>query len=269
MRAAAEVAGAVGLAVALHLGAFAWAPQVPGAVASGEGGQQPASLEAADARLAALVDSWERPPVTAPVVPDLALTAPSPAMPGLSIPGIAPAPVLAPAPAPLPNLPPDTLAPAPAPLPAAPPPPPIPAAPTREAKPKPKPEPATAARPAQKAAGSGGGAQAGAGGGAQASLSKAQVSDLRSRWGAAIKARVERRKAYPAAAHGATGSATVRLTVAASGALLGVSIATSSGHAALDQAAVQAVQAAAPFDAAPQGVPAGNQTFALRLRFQR
>lgn len=287
MRAAAEVTGAVGLAVVLHLGALAWVPVVPGAVASGEGGEHLASLEAADSVLAALVADWDRPPAPDPLPPALSL--PAPTLADLVPPPVmaAPAPVLAPAPLPPPAPPAETATPAPPRLPPAPLPPaqpPRPAPPGTDATAAPAPQPAATAparkarpearsappaRPAQKAAGSGSGAQAGAGGGAQASLSKAQVNDLRSRWGAAIKARVERRKAFPPAARGATGSATLRLTVAASGALLGVGIATSSGNTALDQAALQAVQGAAPFPAAPQGVPPGNQTFTLRLRFQR
>ena len=304
MRAAVEGVAALAMAVALHLGALAWSPARVGALASGDGGAAMASLEAADAVLAAMVAEWDRPPPMAAMPPAVTMpaqmlaagvapaapaqppqlapafaVAPGPPlsvaladMPTLAPPPLAlPAPAPPPAPAPAPVLAAPLPAPAPEPVaqPAARPPRQPEARPKAKAAPVAKPGPAAAARAAQRAAGSGGGAQAGAGGAAQATLSKARVSDLRAGWGAAVKARVERRKSYPAAARGATGSATVRLTVAASGALLDVSLAASSGDAVLDQAAVRAVQAAAPFPAAPQGVPPGNQVFTLRLRFQR
>ena len=306
-----EGGAALGLALALHLGAFAWAPEAPAALASGDGGVDLISLEAADASIAELVAEWDRPPeLTPPELTPPADDSPEAPQPQADPPPTAqvtpdlppvmamaaPAPVLAPLPD-LPQASPQSLPPppappapepvaAPAPPPpepvAAPPPPPEPVAapappppePLARPAPRPKPpavaKPPSAARAAQKAAGSGGGTAAGDRGAAQvATLSRARLDDLRAGWGAAIRARVERRKSYPADARGASGAVTVRLTVSGGGALVGVALAASSGNAALDQAALRAVQAAAPFPAAPAELPQGNQSFTLRMRYSR
>jgi protein TonB len=60
------------------------------------------------------------------------------------------------------------------------------------------------------------------------------------------------------AADGASGTVTVRLTVTRSGALADLSIAASSGNAALDEAALKAVRAAGRFPAAPEGLSQGR-----------
>lgn len=298
---------ALGLALALHLGAFAWAPEAPAALASGDGGVDLISLEAADASIAELVAEWDRPPELTPpadaspeapqpqadpppmaqVTPDLppvlAMAAPAPVLaPPPDLPQASPLSLLPPPPAPA-RPPEPVAAPAPPPpepvaAPAPPPPEPVAAPPPPEplARPAPRPKPPAAAKPpsaaraAQKSAGSGGGTAAGDRGAAQvATLSRARIDDLRAGWGAAIRARVERRKSYPADARGASGAVTVRLTVSGGGALVGVALAASSGNAALDQAALRAVQAAAPFPAAPADLPQGNQSFTLRMRYSR
>lgn len=66
---------------------------------------------------------------------------------------------------------------------------------------------------------------------------------------AALRARVEREKEYPAFARqlGLTGTTVVALSVASDGSLAGVSLAATSGHATLDKAALAAVRRAAPF----------------------
>jgi protein TonB len=88
-------------------------------------------------------------------------------------------------------------------------------------------------------------------------------------WGASIRARIEKRKRYPMAADGASGTVTVRLTVTRSGALAGLDIAASSGNAALDEAAIRAVRAAGRFPAAPDGLTQNSTTFTLPMRFAR
>lgn len=139
-----------------------------------------------------------------------------------------------------------------------------------QAKPKPAAKSPSAAQPAARASGSGGGAQAGAGGTAQAAtLSKSRQNDLKASWGASIRSRVERRKSYPSAAGGASGTVTVRLSVSRAGQLGGVSVAKSSGNAALDQAALRAVQAAGRFPAAPAGLKDASYTFTLPMKFAR
>ena len=114
------------------------------------------------------------------------------------------------------------------------------------------------------------GVTAGAGGAAQAAtVSKAKQNDLRASWGAAIRAKIERRKRYPSAAGRASGRAVVRLSVNAAGALTGVSLAQSSGNAALDAAAVESVQRAGKFPSAPKGLGGGNFSFSLPISFSR
>lgn len=127
-------------------------------------------------------------------------------------------------------------------------------------------EPAPAP-PAAKAAGTGKGGTAGQGGSAGAGLSKAEIADLKAAWGAKVQARVERRQSYPAEGGGASGIVKLQLTVAPSGALLAVSVTASSGFAALDRAALRAVQGAAPFPKAPKGLTEPDYRMALRLRF--
>ncbi len=53
----------------------------------------------------------------------------------------------------------------------------------------------------------------------------------------------------------ARGAAVVAFSIAGSGGLSGVSLARSSGSAALDRAALQVVQRAAPVPAPPAGAP--------------
>lgn len=288
---------AVAVAVALHIGLFALQPEPAGAVSSGAGGADLVSLQAADAVLADLVAAWDAPPQ---MMADL---------PGdLTSPQATAAPTLSASPDPAPQamapmalaLAPRAEAPPGADLSLPPPPPPEPviaqkpepvAQPKAEAKPKPRPKdkakpaakppsqqatsktPAkqsSAGQAAQKAAGAGGGAQAGDGGSAEsATLSKARRTDLKAGWGATIRSRIERRKSYPSGANGASGSVTVQLTISQSGKLMAVSVAKSSGHAALDQAAVKAVRSAGKFPAAPKGLTEASYSFSLPMKFAR
>ncbi|MDR7123954.1 TonB family protein [Pseudotabrizicola sp. 4114] len=288
---------ALTLAIGLHIAAFVSQPAPAGAVSSGAGGEDLVSLQAADASLADLVADWDRPPqpVTEPA-PELAMPEapePPPQMAALAEPALPPAPPpmlalpqMADTPlvadVTLPEPPPD-IAPEPEPEPE----------PVPKVRPKAKPqvvtkppEPRQVAKPAeqkkppasqpsagqvaQKAAGTGGGAQAGQGGEAQAAtLSAARINDLQSSWGASVRARVERRKRYPSAARGASGTVTVRLTVSRAGALTGVGIAKSSGNAALDEAAISAVRQAGKFAAAPKGLTDASYSFTLPMKFAR
>lgn len=87
-----------------------------------------------------------------------------------------------------------------------------------------------------------------------------------SQWGGSIRSNIERRKRYPSGTR-ASGVVKLRITVSSRGALVGVSIAGSSGDAALDRAALTAVQRAR-IPAAPNGVAPGNQTFTLPMSFR-
>lgn len=153
-------------------------------------------------------------------------------------------------------------------------------APQPAAAPRPKPRPEAKAKPAasrpasegsagQTAAGVGGGAIAGVGGAAEsATRSTAKGKDAQAAWGSAIRARIERKKAYPRDANGAKGTVTLELSVSAAGTLVAMSVAKSSGSAALDAAALRAVKAAGRFPKAPKGME-GSATFMLPMSFKR
>lgn len=286
---------ALSVAVALHLAAFAWRAPEAGAAASGAGGEALVSLEASSGSIAEMVEEWERPPepmaepvpqlppemaqpeppsqLTTPDLPDTAPPVPAPLlalpeapeMPSMDIAELPPPPPEPePAPEPLPDTRPEPR-PEPEPQPAP--------DPQPRAEPQPKRQPTTppAANVAgQRAAGSGGGANAGASGGAQSATdSQARAHDLKAGWGASIRARVERRKAYPRDAGSASGTVTVQLSVSRSGALAGVALVGSSGNPALDAAAVKAVRAAGRFPAAPAGLGDASYSFTLPMSFSR
>ncbi|SHE93602.1 outer membrane transport energization protein TonB [Loktanella atrilutea] len=278
------------LAVALHLGALAAYRQEPkdGATSTGDGGEAMVSLEAASATVIDMVAEWDRPPeVTVSAPPSMPaapsappMTAEAPPMaapPDMSTPDIAspalPVAPQAPPPEPLPEA--VTAAPSFAPQaslrpvnrPARPTP-----QPARQAPPAPAPQQAAPrpAAPAQRAAGQGSGAAAGTAGTSPApTASAAQVQSLMARWGGEIRSRIERRKSYPRAAGGASGTVQVAIRVGADGQLRGLGIAGSSGNAALDQAALTAVQRAGRFPAAPAGIGGGAHSFTLPMAFNR
>lgn len=97
--------------------------------------------------------------------------------------------------------------------------------------------------------------------------STADTGALKKRWGSAIRKRIEARKSYPAAANGAKGSVTLRLTISRAGALQGVSVAKSSGNAALDQAAVKAAKSVKSYPAAPKGMAEPSYSFTLPMTY--
>ncbi len=206
-------------------------------------------------------------------------------------PADAPQPLVAPAPEPVSLSVPAAL-PSPA-LPAAEPPPPAPeplaAAPAAPApKPKPKPQKAKAAaaakdsakadatpakaKPAQKAAQKSAekptqkaAAQA-APAPSASGVSAGEAKALKADWGAKVRARINRKVALPA--DSTPGTVKVRLEIAASGKLLAVGIAQSSGQPALDAAAIKAVKAAAPFARAPKGLGEPSYSFSLPITFK-
>ncbi|QUS36013.1 energy transducer TonB [Falsirhodobacter algicola] len=151
-------------------------------------------------------------------------------------------------------------------LPDAPPPPPPPA--TRP-EPRPRPEPRqepvrqrAAPPPSQQRQEAAPSRQTGQ---ASAALSAGQAQQLELQWGSQIRSRIERRIRSTSA----RGTVTVRLVVTPAGRLASLGVAASSGNGALDQRALQTVQAAAGgFPAAPQGLTNSTYTFTLPLRFQ-
>lgn len=148
-------------------------------------------------------------------------------------------------------------------------------APVAEAPPETKPETKTAkaevpAKPVQKAAEPAAApapqpaAQSAAKSDPAASAGEAKA--LKADWGSKVRARINRKVALPA--DSAPGTVKVRLEIAASGALLAVGIAQSSGQAALDAAALNAVKSAAPFARAPKGLSEPSYSFSLPITFK-
>lgn len=129
---------------------------------------------------------------------------------------------------------------------------------------------ASESRKAETAAGNGKSDAAGTGGNAEAAtLSQSNVNDLKASWGAKIRARIERRKEYPAKADGASGKVTLALVIGRDGRLVSAKVLRSSGHKVLDQAALKAVGRAGPFPAAPKGLTEGSYAFALSIDFKK
>lgn len=263
------------LALGVHLALLGLRPPPEGSASRGTGGAEALTLAAADAATAALVAEWERPPEVAEVEPPEVDVPAPPALPELAEPSIDSGPLL-PSATPglaLPEIPdrPQMKA-----VTAPPPPQPVEhvsdvrptARPDRPAPPPQEAPPAPEEQPAQRAAGQGGATQAGsAERQAVPGLSAGQRQTLAARWGAELRAQVERRKRYPAGARGASGSVSVRITVDRAGRLVGVAVASPSGHAALDQAAIAAVKAAR-FPAAPQGLSEPSYSFTLPMVFE-
>ncbi|MGP3696940.1 energy transducer TonB family protein [Rhodobacter sp. NSM] len=127
--------------------------------------------------------------------------------------------------------------------------------PRREARTAAAPPPQQSAAPSAQATGR-----------ATVTASRGQVENLKARWGAEIRNRIQRRTR---AARGLAGEVTVRLTVAQGGSLGAASITRSSGNARLDQMALRAVQSAGRFPAAPAALSEASYTFTLPITFTR
>lgn len=128
------------------------------------------------------------------------------------------------------------------------------------------PQPSTP-QPARVASGQGGGATQGAAPApqpAQPALSAGQRQSLMSQWGAQIMARIERARPRVRG----SGQVVLALQITRDGGLAGLSVARSSGDAALDNAALSAVQRAGRFPAAPAGLTDGSYGFSLPIRFR-
>ncbi|MGY6534415.1 MAG: TonB family protein [Pararhodobacter sp.] len=120
--------------------------------------------------------------------------------------------------------------------------------------------------PAARAAGSGAAPRDGASGRAAAtSRAGGDSAALVAQWGGAIRAAVQRQQRHP---HGVRSGGTVHLQLAvnANGQLASVQMTQSSGHAALDRAAMDAVRRAR-LPSAPQGL-SGTYRFNLPVRFR-
>jgi len=86
-----------------------------------------------------------------------------------------------------------------------------------------------------------------------------------------VATRLRRALQYPrdAQRQGIRGEVHVRFTVNASGQAAGITVARSSGHAVLDQAAVATVQRASPFPAIPAAAARSSWPFTVPLVFSR
>lgn len=266
----------VGLAVGAHLAvaAVSLADNSTGTEAAGAGGEAHLTLQASDVALAAMVERWEQPieqPVEqldmprpeAPVMPE---------QPQLDLPEIDLAPSQKALP--LPMQPQQTTESFAEPEVPTTPPPPKPPEPPKPAEP-PKAQPAETTQQARagsertsnatRAAGAGGGVQAGQAQSAQAAgLSKAARQSALSKWQSVVRSRIERRKRAPRG--GGSGTVTLLIKVAHSGALQSVSVSKSSGSAALDNAAIAAVRSAR-LPAAPAELTDSVFNLMLPMRF--
>ncbi|MFV0332583.1 MAG: energy transducer TonB [Tropicimonas sp.] len=299
MRRPLEICFFVALALLLHLAFFLRVPE-RGAQAGGAGGEAMVTILAASEQVETMVADWKRPPET--VVSRTAFAPPEPPAPDVPTPRDLPAPAVERLPdltLPVPAQPPDAPVALPEPPPERepvsktdpetgqlvtslrpteratppahmlkPPPPPQPEPPSRTAKPGERAQKASQGSTGQRAAGSGGGAVAGAGRAeVTTGASAAQTASLRKTWGAKIRNRIERAKRYPAGRRQAA-RATVALEVTRDGRLAGASLARSSGIAAFDQAALQAVRRAGRFPAAPNGLTAASYSFTVTISFK-
>ena len=283
----ADFLAMLSLAAGAHLALFTLVP-LPGGGGAGAGGQNALSMQPASAAIRAEVAKWDRPPEATPTVkaaqpvkvseaqpslprtdttiravetPALAVTsAPekAPTLPDSSLARLPRPDLRSPTPSlPAPTSAPDREAPMPLTLPdtrtAAFTPEPLPDfAPAGTSRPKVRPKPDEPV-PARVARGNGGGLQAGTALKPKAATgpSAAERSAAQAEWASAIQSRIARQQAYPRGTR-ATGRVRVEMTVLASGALGNVGLAASSGEAALDRAALQAVRRAAPFPPAPK-----------------
>ncbi len=278
-----------GLAVLVHLGA--WLGLASGGVQSaGSGGKATISLSAAPAQMAQMVELWDRPAEVMDTAPQVALPdiAP-PVTPALPRPltadhrsgtHAAPAPPMAMGLPQAPQIDPDTpLPPSARPISDAP----VtslrpvarPQQPTPKAKPPTPAKPTTStpqqqqpARQSQTAAGNRTGQNAGSSENqSAATLDDAARQSHMAQWGAAIRARVKRRKQYPVGTH-ASGTAVIHIRLAPTGRLMSATLTSSTADARLDRAAIKAVKSAR-YPKAPHALSAASYQFNLPISFRK
>lgn len=94
-------------------------------------------------------------------------------------------------------------------------------------------------------------------------------SGASSKYPGQVQVRVSRATRYPASAKGSNGEAHVTFTVAANGGISGIKLSRSSGNAALDDAALAAVERAAPFPPIPEDAGRSSWTFTVPVAFRK
>lgn len=273
MKRVLEIAVFLGLALSFHVLLFAQdAPT--GSEAGGVGGDALVTLAGATPQLAAMVETWDRPPDAATPPDPLAAVTPVENTP-LETPEID-LPIASEAPVQLQQV--EDTAQTQLPVIETAPPPPPPVMPKSAPRPQPRPERAApsgsasatqAGRAAQRAAGTGGQQQAGQSAAAQAStLSSGEAAQLQAVWGAQIRSRIERGKRFPRGASG-SGRVVVVITVSPSGRMLGYRMRASSGSEAFDTSAMQAVARATRLPAAPPELTEPQYSFSLPILFSK
>ncbi len=290
MKAGMEFLGFTSVALVAHLAMFSLAQPESGQDAGGaggstEGGAVSIPLTGADPQLAALVRQWEEPLVQppappAPMAPPQAAPPPDMPRPTESAPAALPAlpqamqaprdhappppaetqtPQLYATPEELPQT-----RPRPRPERSAPqqrPQPPAQASPAQPVAPSPTPSPAPSA-PSSRAQGADQGQ--GGQGGAETRSGSDNDATLLAQWGGSIRAAIQRQQRGPGTS--ARGTVQVQLQVSSDGRLVGARVVSGSGNAALDRAAMQAVQRAR-LPRAPSGIR-GTHGFNLPLTWR-
>lgn len=294
----------VSVAAGVHVGIWAASPQPGSAPLGGDGGKATISLEPASANVVEMVSTWQRAPGLMQQITPVALPVPqieAPAQHAVLTP--VPKPVLPQRPAlpeqgslpqvappPQPPSPPSTALAKPAtpqppadPRPMArgdtPPQAPQPVQPTEPERfdtPRadtvpPAPRPPSQAQPKAQASGQpvpkapkGNSAQ---GQSQTVARGGADTSALQAQWGARIQRKVHRNLVYPRGVS-ESGTARVALTIDQSGRLRELRLVRSSGVAALDAAALEAVRRAGRFPKAPDALDQISYDFTLGLNFK-
>lgn len=88
-------------------------------------------------------------------------------------------------------------------------------------------------------------------------------------YNALVFGHLQRFKRYPAAAHGASGTVTVRFELNRAGDLIDSEVAKSSGNAALDREALDLLRRASPFPAFPAAKPGAQDSYLAPVSFAR
>jgi protein TonB len=98
---------------------------------------------------------------------------------------------------------------------------------------------------------------------------EAEIKELSDEYKSGVKSAILGNKSYPEMAQRLqhTGKVGLLIKIGADGSLESVSVSSSSGYDELDEAALDAVRAAAPFEAFPEGIGKSVIKFSMSLRY--
>lgn len=115
------------------------------------------------------------------------------------------------------------------------------------------------------------GASSSSASGKKGSVSRQAGNANMSNYDGNVRSRLNRAFRYPVAAkrQGLQGTAQVRFTVTSGGGVSNVRVVASTGHAVLDQAALETVRRASPFPKIPDGAGMSSKTYTIPLFFKR